>query len=426
MVECFRLYKLRKRYVESLSRIREIYRKKQYEGDFDPWAELMGPKLSKMDYKTISSLLEDAFIKILPLLSQLDGIVSEFLEDSLKSLKFLEKAQPPNYEEILRTHKNIGRAYSVMKDDSWACKHYVKALEIGELYIPNDINQIRELMETLGNSCLLNNDHENAFKIFMKKMNIDEKMKYLTDKQKQAQCYFDMGEHLLKTDPDNTLKYTKMSLYIRQKTLKIDDVNIGFCHQYIGAAYEVKDIFDLAVDHYKKAIEVYKKHLSDKEEYQFNVKELYGECHSKIAFIHQKRNDIDKSIKYHQISLRIYETYLPDNINDIETISKALGMAYLFRSDHDNAFVFFMKAININKKTCQLLDNEKEAQCYYNMGIELFEKDPDNALTLLKKSLEIQQRILKSDDAKIGLCHHDIGWAFQKKSSFDSALGRSS
>ncbi|CAF4240161.1 unnamed protein product, partial [Rotaria sordida] len=203
---------------------------------------------------------------------------------------------------------------------------------------------------------------------------------HLTAKEKEAQWYYDLGYTLVATNPDKALEFTNKSLEIRLEILPEDHVTIGFCHHDIGVAYANKSMFDEAIKHYKEAIEIYEKHLFDEEEYQFNVREVYGLCHSNIAGIYTKQDD------------------------------------------YDSAFNFKMKALSIDKKTCHLTEKEKEAQCYFDLGNELYLTQPDKALEFSKKSLEIRIQILPEDHVTIGFCHQDIGAAYDNKSMFDEAI----
>ncbi|CAF5110294.1 unnamed protein product, partial [Rotaria sp. Silwood1] len=132
------------------------------------------------------------------------------------------------------------------------------------------------------------NNYDAAVQLRIKALSIDKKTCHLTAKEKEAQVYFDIGEELFATDLDKSLQFSKKSLEIRQQILPVDHVTIGFSHQDMGAAYENKGMLDTAVEHYKKAIEIYEKHAFDKEEYQFNVKELYSQCHVNIARINSR------------------------------------------------------------------------------------------------------------------------------------------
>ncbi|CAF4291243.1 unnamed protein product, partial [Rotaria sordida] len=223
-------------------------------------------------------------------------------------------------------------------------------------------------------------DYDSAFNFKMKALSIDKKTCHLTEKEKETQCYFDLGAELCFTQPDKALEFINKSLEIRLEILPEDHVTIGFDHCTIGIAYQNKSMLDEAIEHYKKAILICEKHLLDEEEYQFNVREVYGLCHSAIAGI------------------------------------------YTVQDDYDSAFNFKMKALTIDKKTCHLTEKEKEVQCYFDLGCELLGTNPDKALEFTNKSLEIRLEILPEDHATIGFCHQNIGVAYETKSMSDEAI----
>ncbi|CAF1435592.1 unnamed protein product, partial [Rotaria sordida] len=305
---------------------------------------------------------------------------SKFLEYSLKTLKFISNKNSTNYENIIQAHIDIAHAYANTKDYHWSRQHCEKALEIYQTNALNNPKLMSTVFELLSNTYLHNNNFDEAFNLRMNALTTDDTTHHLAPREKEAQCYFDLGYELLGTNPDKALEFTNKSLEIRLEILPEDHVAIGFCYQDIGTAYENKSMFDEAIKHYKEAIEIYEQHLFDEEEYQFNVREVYGLCHSNIAGIYTKQGG------------------------------------------YDSAFNFKMIALTIDKKTCHLTEKEKEAQCYYDLGYTLVASSPDKALEFSKKSLEIRLEILPEDHATIGFCHHDIGVAYYNKSMFDEAI----
>ncbi|CAF3854051.1 unnamed protein product, partial [Rotaria sp. Silwood1] len=443
----------------------------------------------------------------------LNNSPAEFLEYSLTSLKSILKTNPTDYEKIIQTYCVIGLCYEAAKEYEWSCQHYEKALEICQTHMPNDMKHISQIYRYLSSISLKKNDYDQAFDFGIKALNTDEKTCHLGDKEKEAQCYFDFGAKLLCKDINKSFEFNKKSLELRQQILPADHVTIGFSHQDVGVSYEYKDILDSAVEHYKKAIEIYEKHLLDKEEYQFNVKQLYSECHLNVAKIYSTQNkyddavqfrikalsidektchltdkekeaqayfdigeellckDLNKAFEFSKKSLEIRQQILPVNHVTIGFSHQDMGAAYenkgmldaavehykkaieiyekhvfdkeeyqfnvkeLYSQCHvniarinsrqnkyDDAVELRMKALNIDKKTSQLTAKEKEAQCYFDIGEELYAIDIDRALEFSKKSLEIRQQILPADHATIGFSHQDIGAAYEKKRMFDAAL----
>ncbi|CAF3816386.1 unnamed protein product [Rotaria sp. Silwood1] len=307
-------------------------------------------------------------------------VSAEFLQHSLKLLKFLLKSDPKNYEKIIQAHMDIGLAYEKTKDYDWSCQHYEKALEMCQTYAPNNSKQISTIFKHLSDISLDRKNFDHAINLRMKSLSVNEKTYHLTEKENEAQCYYDIGQKFLSTDPDKVLEFIQKSLEIRQQILPEHHVNIAFCHHDIGVAYEKKDMFDAALEHYEKAIEIYEKHLFDKEEYQFNVKKAYSRCCSNIAKI------------------------------------------YCHQRKYDNAFTYRMKTSSIDEKYCDLSEKEKEAQCYFDIAKELYGTDPNKELEFTVKSLQIRQEILPRDHITIGFCYHEIGAVYEKKVILDIAL----
>ncbi|CAF3508757.1 unnamed protein product [Rotaria sp. Silwood2] len=277
---------------------------------------------------------------------------------------------------------DIGLAYEKTKDYDWSCQHYEKALEMCQTYTPNNLKQISTIFRHLSDINLDRNNFDHAISLRIKSLTIsvNEKTYHLTEDDNKAQCYYDIGRKFLYTDLDKAFEFIQKSLEIRQQILREHHVNIAFCHHDIGVAYEKKDMFDVALEHYEKAIEIYEKHLFDKEEYPFNVTKAYGQCCSNIAKI------------------------------------------YCHQTKYDNAFTYRMKALSIDEKYCDLTEKEQEAQCYFDIGKELYGTDPNKGLEFTIKSLHIRQEILPRDRITIGFSHHKIGEIYEKKVMFDIAL----
>ncbi|CAF4223479.1 unnamed protein product, partial [Rotaria sordida] len=308
------------------------------------------------------------------------------LEFINKSLEIRLEILPEDHATIGLCHHDIGVAYYNKSMFDEAIKHYKEAIKIYEKHLLDEEEYqfnitecYRRCHSNIAGIYTKQGDNDSAFNFKMKALTIDKKTCHLTEKEKEAQCYFDLGDQLVVTSPDKALEFTKKSLEIRLEILPEDHATIGFCHQDIGVAYYNKSMFDEAIKHYKEAIKIYEKHLFDEEEYQYNVTECYKLCHSNIAEIYTKQGD------------------------------------------YDSAFNFKMKVLTIDKKTCHLTEKEKEAQCYYDLGYALVATSPDKALEFTNKSLEIRLEILPEDHVTIGFCHQDIGRAYYNKSMFNEA-----
>ncbi|CAF4130216.1 unnamed protein product, partial [Rotaria sordida] len=309
------------------------------------------------------------------------------LEFINKSLEIRLEILPEDHATIGFCHHDIGRAYQNKSMFDEAIKHYKESIEIYEKHLLDEeeyqfsiTERYRRCHSNIAEIYTKQDDYDSAFNFKMKALTIDKKTCHLTEKEKEGQCYYDLGCQLAATIPDKALEFINKSLEIRLEILPEDHATIGLCHHDIGWAYQNKSMFDEAIKHYKEAIEIYKKHLFDEEEYQFNVTECYRRCHSNIAEIYTKQNN------------------------------------------YDEILYFKMKALSIDEKTCYLTEKEKETQCYYDLGYTLVATNPDKALEFTNKSLEIRLEILPEDHATIGFCHQNIGAAYENKSMYNEAI----
>ncbi|CAF2911656.1 unnamed protein product, partial [Rotaria sp. Silwood2] len=269
------------------------------------------------------------------------------LEHSLKRLKFILKTDPENDEEIIQVHCQVGDEYKITQDYNWSIQHYKKVSEIYQTNALNNSKLILPLFKALANINLKKNDFDNAVYFQMQLSEIDEGSYHFTEKQREAQCYFNLSNKLFETNFDKTVEFMNRCLEIRLQIFPEDHVAIGDCHENIGSAYAKKSMFDEATKHFKKAIEIYETHLFDEEIYQFDLRKPYGRC--------------------------------LDDITDI----------YLKQNNYDNAFYFQMKLRKIEEKSCFVTEKEREAQCYYDFGSKLTATNSDKALEFINKSLRI-------------------------------------
>ncbi|CAF4158827.1 unnamed protein product, partial [Rotaria sordida] len=244
----------------------------------------------------------------------------------------------------------------------------------------------------------------------MKALSIDKKTCHLTEKEKEAQCYFDLGDELCLTQPDKALEFSKKSLEIRLQILPEDHATIGFCHQDIGAAYESKTMFDEATEHYKKAIEIYEKRLFDEEEYQFNIKELYARCHNTIGRLSFNPNDYDIAVEYYKKCLDFYENLMKTNVtcdytNEISSCLINLSGTYIHKKEYKLALDCLKKANNM------LPDNDIRWGFYYlNMGVcYASQKKYEEGIENYQKAIQILEKNLPTAQEDYALCYVNMG-----------------
>lgn len=80
----------------------------------------------------------------------------------------------------------------------------------------------------------------------------------------QAECFYDIGNKLIKIESEIALEFLNKSLAIRQIIFEADDIKkIVDCYKDIGTVYFAKKLFDTALEHYNKALKIYEKYLNN-------------------------------------------------------------------------------------------------------------------------------------------------------------------
>lgn len=372
--------RMRSDYFFCLSTLREICKKThedvwlQYENEFSQLIDVDNLQLYPQSKDLIDSIKTVRRLKFLNENAN-NNTSTDFLEHSLKSLKYLLKTDPNNYQKIIQAYIDIGLAYTKVNDYYWSSQNYQTALEMCQIYLPNESEHMSTIYQHLSEISLKRNDIDQAFNFRVESLIVNKETCHLSTKENEAQCYFNIALVLSDTHVDKNLEFYIKSLEIRQEILPEDNINIAFCHGNIGYFYKKKCMFDAAIEHWKKAIGIYEKNFSHPY-----AKTLQLVSYSNIAAIYSCQN------KY------------------------------------DDAFAFRMKILNFDEKYFHLTEQEKEAQCYFDIGEDLIERDVEKALEFYRRALKIREDILQPDHVNIGVCHQNIGTAYEKKSMFDMAL----
>ncbi|CAF1189259.1 unnamed protein product [Adineta ricciae] len=100
-----------------------------------------------------------------------------------------------------------------------------------------------------------------------------------------------------------------------------------------------------------------------------------------------------------------------DMINGRLIITEKLYI-YMKKNDYANAMRLFMKGANINPKVPKeySMNHEGVAKWYFDVGRAFIYSQPEKAVQLFEKSLEIRERIFDNDNINVALSHDNIGY----------------
>ena len=154
--------------------------------------------------------------------------------------------------------------------------------------------------------------------------------------------------------------------------------SVASSYNNIGLVYANKNEYDLALQYYFKALQIYK--------------ELLGEKHTSVAKgymnignVYAKKNEFDLALQYYFKSLQITKELLGEKNTDVARTYMNIGNVYYDKNEYDLALQYHFKALQIRKE----LLGEKHtsiANSYNNIGLVYYDKNEyDLALQYYQK-----------------------------------------
>jgi len=229
-------------------------------------------------------------------------------------------------------------------------------------------------------------------------------------------AYIRLGEILILSDPDSTLK---LQIIAREKAEKLlacspgtiiadtTRILLGYAINNIGYVYQQKGNYDLALEYYNKNLKIQEK-IGDKKGMALTL--------NNIGFVYSSRGNISDALDYFKKSMTIQS-----ELNNKKGIALNLNnMAYVFRGQGDipKALDFFWKSYRIRE---DINDKQGMAQSLNNIGAIYFDlSEYEKALEIHEKSLAIKNEI--GDKNGIAYSLNNIGAVFQQKKDFDKAI----
>jgi CHAT domain-containing protein/Tfp pilus assembly protein PilF len=244
------------------------------------------------------------------------------------------------------------------------------------------------------------------------------------------------------------------SLDIKQKILSNNDRRIGNEHVNLGVLYEKIWKYELAINHYNKAEEIF-------QSIDSNYIHI-GSIYVNKAIIYRKLLDYQKAIDYNNYAIRIFSKQYPIDYDKLSIVYNNLGLIYEILGDNDKAIEYLKQsllfdhqkiilrqlniynglAINYSKLNMNGLaqtyydqtlimaenkfgkDDYHLAGYYMNYGLFLVEtlKKYDEGFIYYKRALELYLNKYGENDINTILCLNNIGEFYLSKTQIDSAL----
>jgi len=282
----------------------------------------------------------------------------------------------------------------------------------GKSHYHDVINFSRYYLSVYSFALLLCQDYE----IFLKYIGED-------NEKELAGLYNDIGLlHNNKGDYDIALEYYQKALEIYEKVFGTEHPDTAKSYNYIGLLYNNQGNYDKALEYYMKALEIREKLFGTG---YFDTATSYNN----IGELHAKRGDYDKALDYYhkalEIRMKVFGTEHPDTAQSYNNF----GVLYMKKGDYDNALEYYMKALKIWDNVLGT-DHPDTAISYNNFGVLYMKKgDYDKALEYFQKALEIRVKVLGTDHPdttnsynNIGVLYDDMGNYYKALEYFQKAL----
>ncbi|MHA1194792.1 MAG: tetratricopeptide repeat protein [Promethearchaeota archaeon] len=184
-------------------------------------------------------------------------------------------------------------------------------------------------------------EFDRSFQFFNEALKLIEKIEStLSDKDIARftwECYLYLGNIYLSWNDDENaeLFLTKSLEEIKKIDLK-NNLKNGQVYESLAELHALKGEDDLAIEFYKKAMEIHEK---------FGEKLKIAELLNKMGDIYNKfTNDLEKAINSYENALRIYEEL--DYFKEIAIMLEKIANIHISKNQYDLAIKYFLKAKN--------------------------------------------------------------------------------
>lgn len=321
------------------------------------------------------------------------GKYAEALEYLLTSLKIAEQIGKKN--EIAKCYNVLGNIYRDQAMYTDALKYNYAALKLHEEDgnkggIAASYNNIGIILRKQGN-------YVEAVKNYLASITIWEE---IGEKGRLADVYENLGNiYLNQSKYNEALNYYNASLKIDMEMGKNKSVSAG-THLNIGLAYSGLGNYELALDNFNMAKQVYDKISKVKS----------AVCLIGIGHVYMNQGHYQEAIKNYLAALEISQE--ANNKHEIASTSNELGKAYMYLNQFSEAKTYLMNGLSFSKEigakatirnSYQLLaqvesetGNYQQALVYHQLYTaykdSLINEDSERQIAMLKEQFESEKK----------------------------------
>lgn len=183
----------------------------------------------------------------------------------------------------------------------------------------------------------------------------------------------------------------------------------------IGLTYDVMGKDSLALDYYRKSLDV-SKSISDGKNPDIAT------SLNNIGYVHYYRGDFDQAIKYYEEALEICKSLYGEGDSKVATSMNNIGAVYSRKENYLLAMEYHNKALGIYRSLYGSRHPEV-ATCLNNIGaVYSLQGDSAHAINLYKQALEIYKSVYTEHHPKVAVTLNNIGFVYSMHNNSEQAL----
>jgi len=220
------------------------------------------------------------------------------------------------------------------------------------------------------------------------------------------------------SDDENALKYFNRALKIAvDRSGGLGNPDIASIHQDIGKVYNFQGNFTKAIEEYNCALSLQKELMGDSTRHVGHSLMLIG-----ITYNSMKKYDL--ALDYYKDALNIYEKiFKENNSSEIANIYNNMGVAYENEKENMQALHYYEMALNIRKELYNDDEHPDIAYSYSNIaGVYDHLEEFDKAIAYYQKSIDVLKKSKGSKHKDVGLMYNNIAATYYNMDELETSL----
>lgn len=185
-----------------------------------------------------------------------------------------------------------------------------------------------------------------------------------------------------------------------------DSIRLGALHSKIGVIHQKQGAYNKAIEHQLAALRLFQ---------ALSIDNYTAICQNNVAILHLNMGDLERSLEMHEQALATRKR-IGDEHGEASSYSN-IGNVYLALGDTTRAAANYASATEIFEG---LQDPEGLSTNLHNWATCFQRTDPEMALALLSRALEIRERM--GDEKMLASTHASIGATLLSMERFSAAL----